>query len=49
MHLIVNCPKNSKIVVGQAVMKLWIKILKMLFGSITQEPFVLPKFDAFFF
>ena len=40
MHLIVNSPRNSKMVlklVGQAVFKLWIKIFKMLFGSITQE------------
>ena len=37
--------KNGiEILVGQAVLKLWIKTLKMLFGSITQEPFGLPKF-----
>ena len=27
-----------EILVGQAVFKLWIKTVKMLFGSITQEP-----------
>ena len=32
-----------QILVGQAVFKLWIKIVKMLFGSITQEPLDLPK------
>ena len=31
--------------VGQALFTLWIKIVKMLFGSITQEPFGLPKFS----
>ena len=36
--------KNGiKILVGQAVFKLWIKTVKM-FGSITQEPLGLPKF-----
>ena len=37
--------KNSiEILVGQAVFKLWIKTIKMLFGSITQEPLGLPEF-----
>ena len=39
--------KNGiEILVGQAAFKLWIKTVKMLFGSITQEPLGLPKFDA---
>ena len=46
--LLLNCPRNSKndieILVGQAVFKLWIKTVKMLFGSIIQEPLGLPKF-----
>ena len=33
-----------EILVGQAVFKLWIKTVKMMFGSITQEPPGLPKF-----
>ena len=33
-----------EILVGQAVCKLWIKTVKMSFGSITQEPLALPKF-----
>ena len=33
-----------EILVRQAIVKLWIKTVKMLFGSITQEPFGLPKF-----
>ena len=37
--------KNSiEILVIQAISKLWIKIVKILFGSITQEPLGLPKF-----
>ena len=37
--------KNSiEILVGQAVFKLWIKTVKMLFGSITREPLGLLKF-----
>ena len=32
------------ILVRQAVFKLWIKTVKMLFGSITQELLSLPKF-----
>ena len=32
MHLMVNCSWNSKM-----VFKLWIKTVKMFFGSITQE------------
>ena len=35
-----------KFLVSQAVFKLWIKTVKMLFGSITQEPLGLPIFDA---
>ena len=35
---------GTDILVGQAVLKLWIKKVKMLFGSITQEPLGLPKF-----
>ena len=31
---------------GQAVFKLWIKTVKMLFESITQEPLGLPKYIA---
>ena len=35
--------KNGiEIWVGQAIFKLWIKTVKMLFGSITQEPLGLP-------
>ena len=45
-------PKKLKngieILVGQAVFKLWIKTVKMLFGSITQEPLGLPNFHAIF-
>ena len=37
--------KNGiEILVGQVVFKLWIKTVKILFGSITQEPHGLPKF-----
>ena len=36
------------ILVGQAVFKLWIKIVKMLFGSITQEPLGLLKCQCHF-
>ena len=36
--------KKLQILVCQAVFKLWIKTLKMLFGSITQEPLGLLKF-----
>ena len=35
---------GTEILVGQAVLKLWIKTVKILFGSITQEPLGLPKF-----
>ena len=45
-------PKKLKngieILVGQAVFKLWIKTVKMLFGSITQEPLGLPNFYTIF-
>ena len=45
-------PKKLKngieILVGQAVFKLWIKTVKILFGSITQEPLGLPNFHAIF-
>ena len=35
--------KNGiEIILGQAVCKLWIKTVKMLFGSITQKPLGLP-------
>ena len=43
--------KNGiEILVGQAVLKLWIKTVKMMFGLITQEPYDLPNsyFDAIF-
>ena len=33
-----------EILVGQTVFKLWIKAVKVLFESITQEPLVLHKF-----
>ena len=37
--------KNGiEIFVGQAAFKLWIKTIKMLFGSISQEPLGLPIF-----
>ena len=37
--------KNGiEISVGQAIFKLWIKTIKMLFGSITPEPLGQPKF-----
>ena len=37
--------KNDiKILVGQAVLRLWIETVKMMIGSITQEPLRLPKF-----
>ena len=46
MHLIVHCLKELKngieILVGQAVFKLYIKTVKMMFRSITQEPLGLP-------
>ena len=32
-----------EILVGQVVFKLWIKTVKMLFGSITLKPLGLPK------
>ena len=54
MHLTENCQRNSKIalkfLVGQAILKLWInfKTVKLLFGSITQEPLGLPKFWCYF-
>ena len=40
-----NC---MKILVGQAISKLWIKTVKTLFGSITREPLGLPKFWCYF-
>ena len=41
--------KNGiKILVGQAVFKLWIKTVKMMFRSITQELLDLPKFWYYF-
>ena len=37
--------KNGiEILEGQAVLKLWIKTVKVMFGSITQEPLGLSKF-----
>ena len=37
--------KNGiEILVGQAVFNLWIKTVKIMFGSITQGPLGLPKF-----
>ena len=39
---------GTEILAGQAVFKLWIKTVKMLFGSITQEPLGLPKFWCYF-
>ena len=39
---------GTEIWVGQAVFKLWIKTVKMLFGSITQEPLGLPNFHTIF-
>ena len=45
-------PKELKngieILVGRKVFKLWIKTIKMLFGSITQEPLGLSKFGCCF-
>ena len=35
---------GTEILVGQAVLKFWIKTVKMLFESVTQEPLGLPKF-----
>ena len=40
--------KGIEILVGQVVFKLWIKTVRMLFGSITQEPLGLPNFYAIF-
>ena len=41
--------KNAiEILVGQAVFKLWIKTVKMLFGSITQKPLGLPNVHTIF-
>ena len=37
-----------KILVDQAVFKLWIKTVKMMCGSITREPLGLPKFWCYF-
>ena len=39
---------GTEILVGKAVLKLWIKTVKMLFGSITQELIGLPKFWCYF-
>ena len=36
------------LIVGQTVLELWIKTVKMLIGSITQEPLGLPKFWCYF-
>ena len=36
------------LIVGQTVFELWIKTVKMLIGSITQEPLGLPKFWWYF-
>ena len=49
MHLIDSILSNELkngigILVGQMDFKLWIKTVKMLFGSITQELLGLPKF-----
>ena len=49
MHLIDSKLSNELkngigILVGQMDFKLWIKTVKMLFGSITQELLGLPKF-----
>ena len=42
--------KNGNgILVGQAVIRLWIKTVILLFWSITQEPLDLLKFKCFFF
>ena len=48
MYLTVNCSRNLKMVLklGQMVVKLWIKAVKLLFGSITHDPLGLPKFYA---
>ena len=41
--------KNGiEILVDQAIFKLWIKTVKLLFGSLTQEPLGLPKFLCYF-
>ena len=41
--------KNGiEILVGQVVFKLWIKTVKMLFGSITQKHLAYLNFDAIF-
>ena len=49
MHLIINCPRNgAEILVGQAVFKLWIKTVKIMFSSITQEPLDLLNFNAIY-
>ena len=41
--------KNGiEILIGPVVFKLWIKIVKILFWSITQEPLNLPKFQCYF-
>ena len=52
MHLIGNCPRNQKngikFLVGQAVFKLWIKTIKMLFGSKIEELLGLPKCWCYF-
>ena len=41
--------KGIEILEGQAILKLWIKTFKMLYGSTTQEPLGLPKFLCFLF
>ena len=41
--------KNDfEILVDQVIFKLWIKTIKMLFGSISQEQLGLPKFWYYF-
>ena len=37
-----------EILVGQVVFKLWIKTVKILFWSMTQEPLGLLKFECYF-
>ena len=41
--------KNGiNILVGRAAFKLLVKTIKILFGSVTQEPLGLPKFLCYF-
>ena len=47
MHLKLSKLKNGvEILVGQAVCKIWIKTVKIMFWSITQEPLGLLKFEC---